>query len=384
MLRIGLTGGIGSGKSTVADRLAAHGAFVLDADRVARQVIEPGTPGLASVVEAFGTEVLAADGALDRSALGRTVFGDEVARQRLNGILHPRIAARTAELAASAPRDAVIVHDVPLLVENGLGPDYHLVLVVDAPEPVRIERLRARGLDADDARRRVASQAGEQARRAAADVWLDNAGTPDDLLAAVDRLWRDRLQPYRANLQANRPALRPAHLELVPSRPAWAGQAARLIARIERAAAGRALRVDHIGSTAVPGLPAKDVLDVQVVVGDLAAAQTLAAEMPGAAGLVLREGRWTDGDIPGAAQVEKLLLGAADPARAVNCHLRQDSSPAWRETLLLRDRLRANPDRAAEYAAVKVRAMAQHPEDVEAYASAKTPWIRAELAAARA
>ena len=247
----------------------------------------------------------------------------------MNGILHPRIAARTAELATSLPPDAVLVHDVPLLVENGLGPDYHLVLVVDAPEPVRIERLRARGLAADDARRRVASQA-EQARREAADVWVDNAGTPDDLLAAVDQLWHERLQPYRANLQANRPAPRPAHLGLVPSRPEWAGQAARLIARIERGAAGRALRVDHIGSTAVPGLAAKDVLDVQVVVADLPAAQTLAAEIPAAAGLVPREGSWIDGDIPGAARVEKLLLGAADPARAVNCHVRQHSSPSWR------------------------------------------------------
>ncbi|HWM02188.1 MAG TPA: dephospho-CoA kinase, partial [Actinophytocola sp.] len=175
MLRVGLTGGIGSGKSTVAGRLSEHGAVVIDADRIAREVVEPGTAGLAELVEAFGDDVLTPDGALDRAALARRVFADDAARARLNGIVHPRIGERTAELMAAAPSEAIVVHDVPLLVENKLGPAYHLVLVVDAPVETRVARvLRDRGMSEQDARARVAAQADEPARRAAADVWLDN------------------------------------------------------------------------------------------------------------------------------------------------------------------------------------------------------------------
>src|SRR5690349_19395640 len=129
MLRVGLTGGIGSGKSTVARRLAEHGAVVIDADKIAREVVEPGTDGLAEIHAAFGDDVIS-DGALDRAALAQRVFTDETARATLNGIVHPRIGARTGELMAAAPADAIVVHDVPLLVENHLGPAYHLVLVV--------------------------------------------------------------------------------------------------------------------------------------------------------------------------------------------------------------------------------------------------------------
>src|SRR4051794_15886865 len=129
MLRVGLTGGIGAGKSTVAARLAEHGAVLIDADAIAREVVEPGTEGLAELVEAFGEDILTPEGALDRAALAAKAFRDEEERRKLNGILHPRIGARTAELAAGAAPDAIVVHDIPLLVEGGLGAGYHLVIV---------------------------------------------------------------------------------------------------------------------------------------------------------------------------------------------------------------------------------------------------------------
>ena len=143
MLIVGLTGGIGAGKSAVAARLAAHGALVIDSDRLAREVVQPGTGGLAEVVAAFGPDVLTADGSLDRPALGRRVFGDEAARRRLESIVHPRVRARTAELVAAAPPDAVVVNDVPLLVEAGLAGAYQVVIVVLADEAVRVDRLVA-------------------------------------------------------------------------------------------------------------------------------------------------------------------------------------------------------------------------------------------------
>lgn len=203
MLRVGLTGGTGSGKSTVARRLAERGAVVVDADALAREVVAPGTEGLAEVVAEFGPSVLAADGSLDRAALAQVVFGDDERRRALEAITHPLIARRTGELVAAAPDDAVLVHDVPLLVEKGMGAGYDLVVVVDAPVEVRVRRLVGRGLPEDDARRRIASQATTEQRRAAADVWLDNDGTAEDLLAAVDRLWDERLVPLR---EARRPA----------------------------------------------------------------------------------------------------------------------------------------------------------------------------------
>ena len=380
VLRIGLTGGIGAGKSTVAARSVELGAVLLDADRIAREVVGPGTPGLAAVVQAFGPGILDPGGGLDRAALGRAVFGDDAQRSALNAILHPLIGRRTAQLAAAAPADAVLVHDVPLLVENGLGSDYHLVVVVDAPEPVRVARLEQRGMDRDDARRRIRSQAGPAARQEAADVWLDNGADRGDTLAQVDRLWRDRLMPYRANLLAGRAAARPGPVTQVPARPEWAAQAARLIARIRRVVGDAALRIDHIGSTAVPGLRARDVIDVHVVVSDLDTAAAVAAELPAGTGLIRQPGRWWDGTPAG--DVEKVMLKSADPGRAVNCHVRVRSSPAWEEAVLLRDRLRADRVLAADYAGLKERLAAEHPDDVEAYAEAKAPWIRAALARA--
>ncbi|MGI8869953.1 MAG: dephospho-CoA kinase [Mycobacteriales bacterium] len=193
-MRVGLTGGIGSGKSTVAAGLSAHGALVVDADRLAREVVEPGTPGFADVVEAFGTRTLTADGALDRDALGRIVFADSAARERLNAIVHPRVAARAAELMATVPLGSVVVYDVPLLVENGLADDYDVVVVVEAPADARLARLLAKGLDRGAARARMAAQASDEQRRAVADEVLVNAGSAAELTEAVDRLWQRLLE----------------------------------------------------------------------------------------------------------------------------------------------------------------------------------------------
>ena len=195
MLRIGLTGGIGSGKSTVAALLAERGARVVDADRIAREVLEPGTPGLAAVVAEFGAGVLTDAGSLDRPALAAVVFADPAARARLDAVVHPLVRARAAEALASAPEDAVVVQDVPLLVETGQAGSYDLVLVVEADETIRVERLVERGLTAEDARARIASQATDEQRRAVADVVLRNDGDRTELTAQVDRFWAEHVAP---------------------------------------------------------------------------------------------------------------------------------------------------------------------------------------------
>jgi dephospho-CoA kinase len=191
VLRVGLTGGIGSGKSEVARRLAEHGAVVVDADVIAREVVAPGTPGLAEVVREFGAGVLAPDGSLDRGRLGSVVFGDADARRRLESIIHPLVRARRARVVADAPPGAVVVEDVPLLVETGLQGDYDVVIVVDAPDELRLERLAARGTSRDDAERRIAAQAPRADRLAAADVVIDNGGPLDRLDRQVDGLWAE-------------------------------------------------------------------------------------------------------------------------------------------------------------------------------------------------
>jgi dephospho-CoA kinase len=184
-----LTGGIGSGKSSVSARLAARGAVVIDSDVLAREVVARGTDGLAEVVEAFGN-VLTADGELDRPAVGRIVFGDEVARRKLEAIIHPRVRARAAELESGAPGDAVVVHDIPLLVETGQGGRFDLVLVVDVPQEVQLERLtRDRGMTDEEAKARIASQATREQRLAVADLVVDNAGSLDELDARIEELW---------------------------------------------------------------------------------------------------------------------------------------------------------------------------------------------------
>lgn len=189
-IRVALTGGIGSGKSTVAAALEAHGAVLVDADRIARDIVEPGMPALAEIAQRFGPDVIQADGTLDRAALASVVFGDQQALADLNAITHPRIAARSQELIDAAPDDAVVVYDMPLLVEQGLHEGWDAVIVVETPLDVRVERLiHDRGMTQQDVNARIASQATDDERRAVADHVLRNDGSRDDLLRQVDVLW---------------------------------------------------------------------------------------------------------------------------------------------------------------------------------------------------
>ncbi|MFF7975403.1 dephospho-CoA kinase [Streptomyces sp. NPDC007905] len=192
MLKVGLTGGIGAGKSEVSRLLVAHGAVLIDADRIARDVVAPGTPGLAAVVEAFGQDVLTADGSLDRPRLGSIVFADPARLAVLNAIVHPLVGARSHELESAAADDAVVIHDVPLLTENGLAPQYDLVIVVDASPETQLDRLvRLRGMTEDDARARMAAQATREQRREIADIVIDNDVPLDTLRKRVADIWDD-------------------------------------------------------------------------------------------------------------------------------------------------------------------------------------------------
>ncbi|MFD3366084.1 dephospho-CoA kinase [Streptomyces albidoflavus] len=192
MLIVGLTGGIGAGKSEVSRLLVEHGAHLVDADRIAREVVEPGTPGLAAVVEAFGESVLAADGSLDRPKLGEIVFADPERRAVLNGIVHPLVGARSAELQSQAPQDGVVVHDVPLLTENDLAELYDLVIVVDVEPRTQVERLvRSRGMREEEARARMAAQARREERLAVADIVIDNEVSLDALRGRVAEVWTE-------------------------------------------------------------------------------------------------------------------------------------------------------------------------------------------------
>lgn len=194
MLKVGLTGGIGSGKSAVSAELAGHGAVVIDADAIAREVVEPGTPGLAAVVAEFGEGVLAPDGSLDRPRLGEIVFADEARLARLNAIVHPLVGERSAELMARAEADGapVVVYDVPLLVENGLESLYDVVVVVDTPDEVRVRRVaETRGMDPEQVRARIRAQADRETRLAAADLVVDNSGSREQLTERVARVWEE-------------------------------------------------------------------------------------------------------------------------------------------------------------------------------------------------
>lgn len=194
---VGLTGGIGAGKSTVARLLADHGALVLDADVAAREVVAPGTEGLAAVVKEFGDAVLDPDGALDRAALASVVFADQDRRAVLNGIVHPRVRSWMTERVMSAPEGSVVVQDIPLLVESGLTNLFELVIVVDASDAVRIARLVSdRGMTEAEASARIAAQAPREQRLAAADVVITNDGTTDQLAGQVTALW-DRIVTMR-------------------------------------------------------------------------------------------------------------------------------------------------------------------------------------------
>ena len=191
-MRVGLTGGIASGKSTVSSMLRELGAVVIDADQLAREVVARGTPGLAAVVEAFGEELLTAEGDLDRPRMGALVFNDEEQRKRLESIIHPLVFERYAELEASAPTDGIVVHDIPLLVESGRASEFDAVIVVDAPTELQVERMvRDRGWTEADSRSRIAAQATREQRNAVATYLIDNTGTREDLRERVTEVFEE-------------------------------------------------------------------------------------------------------------------------------------------------------------------------------------------------
>ncbi|WP_280403869.1 dephospho-CoA kinase [Nocardia brasiliensis] len=387
MLRIGLTGGMGAGKSTVARILADRGAVIVDSDLIAREVVAPGTEGLAALVDAFGSGILTTDGSLDRPALAAKAFADDASRARLNSITHPLVGKRTAELIAAAAPDAIVVQDIPLLVENGLAPLMNLVLVVDVPAETRLHRLvEFRGVAEADARARIAAQATDEQRRAVADVLLDNSGAPADIEETVRALWDERLVPFEHNLRTATPARR-KELRLVPPNPEWAAQAQRLIARLWVACGQAASRIDHIGSTSVPELPAKDVLDLQITVADLAAADGLRDAL-GAAGFPVRPEVVQDSPKPTPADPDGTDLAlwakryhqSADPGRLANVHVRVDGSPGQRFALAFRDWLRADAGARAEYLEIKRAGEAkaaglEGAAATSAYLDVKEPWF---------
>ncbi|NHA67276.1 dephospho-CoA kinase [Phycicoccus flavus] len=376
MLRVGLSGGIGSGKSTAAAVLRSLGAVVVDADVVAREVVAPGTPGLAAVLERFGDGVRAPDGGLDRAALGRVVFADAGARRDLEDITHPLIGRRTEELFEAAPDDAVVVHDMPLLVEKEMSAEYHLVLLVGASERTRLRRLvEHRGMGEDDARARMVAQADDDARRAAADAWLENEGTPAALEDAVRRVWHARVEPFAENLRAGAAGGSGSPV-LGPPDPGWAAAAARLLARVRLTVGAVAGSLDHVGATAVPGLPARDVVDLQVGVHRLADADDPAVVTAlAAAGFPRLEGSGP----PGGAE---RTHGSCDPGRVARLHVREVGSPGWSDALLLRDWLRAEPVERDGYARLEAGLAARRPGPTNDAADRRA-WVADALPRAR-
>ncbi|MEU4417051.1 dephospho-CoA kinase [Nocardia salmonicida] len=387
MLRIGLTGGMGAGKSTVARTLVELGAVLIDSDAIAREVVAPGTPGLTALVEEFGERILSPDGSLDRPALAAVAFADDVSRGKLNAITHPLVGARTAELIGDAAADAIVVQDIPLLVENGLAPLMQLVVVVGAEEETRLRRLvEHRGVAEADARARIAAQATDEQRRAVADVWLDNNGAPEVVEEQVRDLWTRRLVPFERNQREGVRAR--AEYRLVTD-PEWDVQARRIIARLHLACGASAVRIDHVGSTAVHGLPAKDIIDIQVAVADMATAESLtdaltAGGFPPATRVTHDNPKPSEGDPDGADLTRwgKRLHGNADPGRPANIHLRVQDSLGQRFALDLRDWLRANDSARAEYLAVKrgaelAAADLTYDAAGDAYYVVKEPWFDA-------
>ncbi|MUL45179.1 dephospho-CoA kinase [Mycobacterium sp. CBMA293] len=385
MLRIGLSGGIGAGKSTVSSTFAAAGGIIVDGDVIAREVVEPGTEGLAKLVEAFGEDILLPDGSLNRPALAAVAFSDEQKRQTLNSIVHPLVGKRRAELIDAAPVGSVVVEDIPLLVESQMAPLFPLVVMVHADEDVRVARLiEYRGFSEDDARARIAAQATVEQRQAVADVWLDNSGRADELAAKARELWEQRIIPFARNVQAGVPAT--VAPQLVTYDATWPEQASRILARLKTACGHRAVRVDHIGSTAVPGLDAKDVIDIQVTVASLELADEL-TDLLQTAGypkanitedVAKADARSTVAEFDhsdDAALWYKRFHASADPGRPTNVHIRVDGWPGQQFALLFPAWIAANPEERVEYLALKHDAMAAAPETSGAYADAKEPWL---------
>lgn len=312
---------------------------MVDSDRIAREVVEPGTSGLAAIRERFGPGVVTAEGVLDRAALGAIVFADPDSRRALEAITHPLIRARTMTLIEAAPPGTIVVHDIPLLVEIGAAPSYHLVVVVDVDAEERVRRLvTSRGMAEADARSRVANQASRQERLAAADVVVDNNGAPDALVPQVDRLWQ-RLAEFDERLRSGDPATGPA--PPMPPDLTWPLQADRAIARLAHRLTpvlGQPPVLEHVGPTAVAGLPAPDVLHLQV---GLASSEDLDRQDVCTALEHLGHPRASAEEQGSLEEGEHVHLWC-DPGRPVVVHLSVVGSDRWRMALLVRDWLRAD------------------------------------------
>lgn len=349
------------------------GGIVVDGDVISREVVEPGTEGLAKLVEAFGEGILQPDGSLNRPTLAGIAFSDDEKRATLNGIVHPLVGQRRSELIGSAAADAVIIEDIPLLVESQMAPMFPLVIIVNADAELRVKRLiEHRNFTEEDARARIAAQATEEQRRAVADIWLDNSGSADELVEHARTLWHDRIRPFADNVEAGRPARSEPHL--VPADPEWAAQAQRILARLRTACGHRASRIDHIGSTAIPGLDAKDVIDIQVTVASLDIADELADGLL-AAGYVATTITTDFAHSADESQWRKRLFCSADPGRPTNVHVRVQDWPGQQFALLFVDWVTANPEVRSEYLELKRSVAAQGHATMGAYADAKERWF---------
>ena len=352
MLRIGLTGGIGAGKSTLSRAFADCGGVIVDGDVIAREVVQPGTEGLSALVDHFGDGILLADGALNRPALAAVAFVDDQQRATLNAIVHPLVARRRAEIVAAVDEDEVVVEDIPLLVESGMAPLFPLVVVVHTDPAVRLSRLvDQRGMSEADARARIAAQATDEQRRRVADVWLENADTEGELVESARRLWFERILPFAGNLATG--TATPDPERLVAADPTWPEQANRILARLRTTCGHRAVRIDHIGSTAVAAMDARDVIDVQVTVASLEVADELAASLAQAGYPRVDPVTADRRSAGGKGFWHKRFHASADPGRPTHLHLRVDGQPNQQFALLFVDWLNANPAAKADYLEIK-------------------------------
>lgn len=339
---VGLTGGIGAGKSTVTAVLEEDGAVIVDADRIAREIVEPGTPGLAMLVAEFGDDIVGPDGSLDRAALAARAFVDADRTAALNAITHPLIGERTAELFGTAPADAIVVHDMPLLVEGAMTPAYQLVIVVDTPAEIRLRRLvDQRGMPEEDALARMSRQATDEARRAEADVLIENSGDRESVRDVARKLVDLRLRPFEHNLRTATPVV--GDRTVVPFRPEWDSEARRACARLRHCLGDAATRIDHVGPTAVEGLDAPDILDLQVTVRDTEAVDR-------ARQLLVDAGYVRD------RSSERPLLHWCDPARPLEISILAEEDPDHELALVMSQVIGGNPDVRTEYVEILRRA----------------------------
>lgn len=374
MLKIGLTGGIGAGKSTVAAILDELGAFIIDADQLAREVVAPGTSGFSDIVRRFGNDVVRSDGTLDRAALARHIFADDTARRDLEKIIHPRVRARAKELAAAQDPSTIVVEDIPLLVETRAAPRYHLTIDVEAPDELRLQRLESRGMAREDAQRRMDSQASEIQRREACDVVIDNSGDLDQVTAEVHRLWADRIVPAANNLVREGAAIGLEKLHLEQPNPEWAHQFERIAARLRFVLGPNALRIDHVGSTAIWGLKAKPIIDVQVTVLRLSVVDSYVKQLNKSG---FFGGTYYDEpkpEYPDKGIWEKRLFLSIDPGNLTHIHIRQANTPGQEFALLFRDWLRSDTASREEYGRLKDRLASLYDSTTE-YATEKEPWF---------